>query len=131
MLIMINGAEPGTWEAETINEICIFISGRALTIQGCIEIRIIDVKFIGANSNNGTCSGFSYETYASDNFANSLTIFLMKFLDLERILTLLNHIVIDLIQNRCGCKFRSGELGKWTEEEAVCNHCSSVQANDN
>lgn len=60
MLIVINGAKHGTWKAELINEVGIFVSGRALTVKCCVEVRIIDMKLIGADSNNGTCSDVNY-----------------------------------------------------------------------
>jgi len=68
-------------------------------------------------------SNFSFE---DTGLGVRLTVFLMEVLDMESHLTLLDHIIVELIPSRQAGKLRTREMGYWMKEEAISSNRETV-----
>lgn len=104
---MGNRAESRIGVVKLIYELRIFVPTTIVGINLIVEVRVVDVKLIGAN-------------------ANDWAMFLVELLELEEKLTALDDVVICFIVTGDSCQFWTGDFGERTKAQAVENFPCNV-----
>lgn len=119
MGIMFDGENGGIGRSHGISRKCIFIVDTFLTVESIKERRIADMELKRADADDGACLNRKI-SYASQHcfgvaVRSHFTIFPMQVRNLERVLAVLNEVVIALVQTRYSGQPRPWKSSKWME----------------